>query len=358
MCSNIRLDVARAGVMLLVGLFSCAAGAQTLEDANVGRQAIAQLANAFARMESIEVEWIPADAPTGAQSGTPVAPRARTRGVVARDGRFAYEEFDYPPSPTTPRLPGVPLRDADGKFTGEELRYFVFHDLTHLLTTDGDAGLYFKSRLTEPALSLPPRPQYDLAPWPVLGVLIERMLKVDGTSFEHHGENWIARTPLAHDRSFELEWTEHRELGPWLTRIRRVASDATFTTHFSGVRHEQGFALPARREDDGVFDQKGEQRRIHTARVIRVLAINPPDIDARVTFDPEKYSMHYVDSATGNVHAQEGGPVLYHPRDLDAAFDREHAKASLLGRSWFAGVIAATAGSLVMLWRKLKGGGS
>jgi hypothetical protein len=312
-----------------------------------GPSAMQRLASAYARVEAIDIEWA---------SPLPASGRAvRTRIAVHGDGRFAYEVFEPASSPNAPRAPGVALRGADGLPTGEELRYFVFFDLVSLFTTDGDAGLYFKTRLTEPALSLPPRPQYDLAPWPIVNTLAQQMLGASTTAYRRDGETWSARTPLPDNRAIELAWHEDDRLGPILTRIRREALGTIITVDFAEYVSTQGVPLPMRRTEEVSFRVGNEERHSRTVQTLRNAAVNPPDIDRRIRFNPDTYSMRYVDSATGNVHAREGGPILFNARELNAAFEREHVRASTLARTWFAGVLAAGAGSVALLWRKLRG---
>lgn len=315
------------------------------------RAALRALADVGSKFESLELDLTPDDQ-ASRSSGTRVP---HTRIAVHRDGRFAYEEFEPAGIPHPPRAPGVIRRDARGQPADEELRYFVFHDLSSLLTTDGDAGLYFRSSVTEPALSLPPRPQYDLAPWPVLPAIIEQILAHPRITFTRDGAGWSCRALLDHARSFEIAWTTLPDLGPVLHRLERAAPDARFTTIFEGYARAEGLALPTRRIDEASFLQAGERRESRTVRAIRVVAINPADIDDRLRFNPQAHGIRYLDSATGNVHAHEAGPVLYNARELNDAFEREHAQASIFARSWFAGVLAAGAGSLALLWRKLRG---
>lgn len=336
-------------LLLVPGFIACAHAHDARPHTSEGDQALRELLAALAPMESIDLEWEPSTL------ATPNASRARTRVAVHRDGRFAYEEFESANTPHPPRAPGVPVREAAGMPTNQELRYFVYHDLSFIFTTDGDAGLYFKSRAAEAPLSLPPRQQYDLAPWPVLQPIVDRMLQIPQTSIQFIEDRWVARTPLDHGRSFQIEWRVDPTLGPLLTRIQRDAPDARFIADFSRFSLVDGFALPTRRVDDATFQDRGEERHVRTERSLLRVLINPPDIDDRIRFNPASYSMRYVDSATGNVHAREDGPVIYNAHELNAAFAREHAKASLLGRSWFAGLLAATAGSVALFWRKLRG---
>jgi len=321
-------------------------GAQTQPEGD-GPSAMQRLASAYARVQAIDIEWA---------SPSPASVReARTRIAVHGDGRFAYEVFEPASSPNTPRSPGVAVRGADGQPTGDELRYFVFCDLLSLFTTDGDAGLYFKTRLMEPPLSLPPRPQYDLAPWPIVNALVQQMLAANATTFHREGEVWSARTPLPDQHAIELAWREDHRLGPILTRIRREAPGTTILVDFAEYASTQGISLPMRRTEVVSFRMDSEERRSRSAQVLRSVAVNPPDIESRIRFNPDAYSMRYIDSATGNVHAREGGPVLFNARELNAAFEREHVQASTFARTWFAGVLAAGAGSVALLWRKLRG---
>lgn len=312
-----------------------------------GPSAMQRLASACAHVRAIDIEWA-SPSPASAREG-------RTRIAVHGDGRFAYEVFEPASSPTAPRAPGVAVRGADGLPTGDELRYFVFFDLASLFTTDGDAGLYFKTRLTEPALSLPPRPQYDLAPWPIVNTLVQHMLAASATTFRRDGETWSARTPLSDNRAMELGWREDQRLGPILTRIRREAAGTTIVVDFAEYASRQGVLLPMRRTEEVSFRVGGEERRSRSVQALRRVAVNPPDIESRIRFNPDTYSMRYIDSSTGNVYAREGGPVLFNARELNAAFEREHVQASTLARTWFAGVLAAGAGSVALLWRKLRG---
>lgn len=306
-----------------------------------------RLASAYAHVQGIEIEWA---------SPSPASVReARTRIAVHGDGRFAYEVFEPASSPNAPRSPGVAVRGAEGQPTGDELRYFVFCDLLSLFTTDGDAGLYFKTRLTEPPLALPPRPQYDLAPWPIVNALVQQMLAANATTYHRAGETWSARAPLPDHRAIELAWQEDQRLGPVLTRIRREFPGTTIMVDFAEYVSTQGIPLPMRRIEEVSYRVDNGERRSRSVQGLRRVTVNPPDIESRIRFNPDAYSMRYIDSATGNVHAREGGPVLFNARELNAAFEREHMQASTLARTWFAGILAAGAGSVALLWRKLRG---